>query len=122
MTDLLEKCAVSLTQLRLSAGDKARGYKKSLTVTGVLSLLTLSGFLITNLVFAAATVTPASHGTNISIDTTSAAGGSESYRTLSGPSITENAPGDIAVGTHTITLPAGWEFNTASTVTVVRTV
>ena len=69
---------------------------------------------------AVASVTPASGGTNISIDTTSV-GGSGIYTELSGPSIAESAPGDIATGFHTITLPAGWEFNTRSVVSVVRT-
>jgi len=103
-----------------------RGAKKSPSFTFVTAVLAatflMSGFFVApSAALAAATVTAASGGTNISIDTTSAPGGSGVYKTLSGPSITETAPGDISVGTHVITLPAGWEFNTGSTVTVVRT-
>ncbi len=83
--------------------------------------LIVGGFFAPNFASAAATVTPASGGTDISIDTTSATGGSGDYKTLSGPSITETAPGDIVAGTHTITLPTGWEFNTGSTVNVFST-
>src|SRR3989344_4383685 len=83
--------------------------------------LVAGGFFAPSSALAAATVTPASGGTNISIDKTSALGGSGIYTTLSGPSITETTPGDISVGTHVITLPAGWEFNTGLTVKVVRT-
>src|SRR3990167_3667285 len=97
---------------------------KGIMLVNALALATAlvaGGFFAPNSALAAATVTAASGGTNISIDTTSAPGGSGVYKTLSGPSITETAPGDISVGTHVITLPAGWEFNTGSTVTVVRT-
>lgn len=90
-------------------------------VTLLMTALVAGGFLVASPVLAAANVTSASGGTNISIDTTSAEGGSGTFKTLSGPSIAEAAPGDIAAGTHTITLPAGWEFKTASTVSVVRT-
>src|SRR3989338_5672140 len=104
-----------------------RGAKKSPSFTFVTAVLAatflMSGFFVApSAALAAATVTAASGGTNISIDTTSAPGGSGVYKTLSGPSITETAPGNISVGTHVITLPVGWEFNTGSTVTVVRTV
>src|SRR3989338_6045206 len=98
---------------------------KGIMLVNALALATAlvaGGFFAPNSALAAATVTPASGGTNISIDTTSAPGGSGIYKTLSGPSITETAPGNISVGTHVITLPVGWEFNTGSTVTVVRTV
>lgn len=79
------------------------------------------GFFAPSVALAAVTVTPASGGTNISIDTTSASGGSGTYQILSGPTINETLAGEISVGTHTISLPPGWEFNTSSTVTVVRT-
>src|SRR3990167_2648969 len=98
---------------------------KGIMLVNALALATAlvaGGFFAPNSALAAATVTPASGGTNISIDTTSAPGGSGIYKTLSGPSITETAPGNISVGTHVITLPVGWEFNTGSTVTVVSTV
>ncbi|MBP6888070.1 MAG: hypothetical protein KBC21_00020 [Candidatus Pacebacteria bacterium] len=69
--------------------------------------------------FATAVVTPAAGGTNISIDTTTASGGSATYVTLTGgPVITESAVGDIALGIHTLTLPTGWQFDTTQNVTI----
>ncbi|MFA6170975.1 MAG: Ig-like domain-containing protein [Patescibacteria group bacterium] len=94
-------------------------------VFGLLGAFLIFGTIFAvNYVFAVgdATIAPASNGTNVSIDTTSAPGGSGTWRTLSGPTINETAPGSIEVGTHTFNLPDGWEFNTGSTVTVVRTV
>ena len=83
--------------------------------------LVVSGFFVANFALAATTVNPASGGTDISIDTTShidCSGASCGiFKTLIGPSFaTEN--GDIAIGTHTINLPAGWEFDTSSIITV----
>lgn len=69
----------------------------------------VSGFFVPQSAFAAATVTPATNGTNVSIDTTSA-GGTGIHKPLSGPGINELVAGDISIGIHTITLPAGWEF------------
>ncbi len=94
---------------------------RSIIAVIVASTFLMSGFFAVNNVLAAATVNSASGGTNISIDTTSNAGcaglNCGTYKTLTGPSFgTEN--GDIAIGTHTINLPAGWEFNTSSSITV----
>ena len=69
---------------------------------------------------ADATITPVSDGSNISIDTTSSTGGSGIYQVLDGPGITEGAAGDILEGTHTITLPIGWEFDVNSTITIAK--
>ena len=55
---------------------------------------------------------------NVSIDTTSHAGGSGTWTAISGPVIHEGAAGDIALGDHTLTLPSGWEFNTAQSATL----
>ncbi len=67
-----------------------------------------------------ASVTAATGGTNISLDTTSAGscdyGSCGAWTNLTGPIISENQLGNIFVGTHVLTAPAGWEFNTASTV------
>jgi hypothetical protein len=65
--------------------------------------------------FAAPTgpITPASGASAVSIDTTSAPGGTGAYTSLSGPVITESATGTIALGVHTLTLPSGWEFDTS---------
>lgn len=79
----------------------------------------VSGFFAPQQAFAAATVTPASEGTNISIDTTSG-GGTGIFSDLEGPAITETVAGDIASGTHTITLPSGWEFDTSSNITISK--
>jgi hypothetical protein len=80
------------------------------------------GFFVANFALAAATVTPASGGANVSIDTTSNSNcigtSCGTFRPLNGPTIIETAPGDIAVGVHTITLPLGWEFKTDSLITI----
>lgn len=93
------------------------------TFSAIFALALAGGGLLIapSMALAAATVTPASDGTDISIDTTSAPLGTGVYTELSGPTINEGAAGDISVGTHTITLPVGWEFNTGSTVTVYKT-
>ncbi len=70
---------------------------------------------------AGATATPATGGNNISIDTTSAPGGSGTWTALgsiAGPTITEGAAGQIAAGLHTLTLPEGWEFKTNQSVSI----
>jgi len=68
------------------------------------------------------TVTPIPSGTTgISIDTTSAPGGTGTWTglgTLSGPVITEQSLGQLTVGFHSLVLPSGWEFNTAQNVTI----
>jgi hypothetical protein len=63
------------------------------------------------------TITAATGGESVSIDTTSN-GGTGSWTELTGPVITEGAAGDIATGVHTISLPAGWEFNTGESVII----
>jgi trimeric autotransporter adhesin len=83
----------------------------------IAAALIVGGFFSPSSALAATTVNPASGGANISIDTTSAPGGTATFKTLTGPSFaTEN--GDIDVGTHTISLPTGWEFDVASTITI----
>lgn len=78
-----------------------------------------SGFLnLIPVASAASSITPATGGTNISIDTTSS-GGTAAWAVLAGgPVITESASGEISTGIHTLTLPSGWEFNTAQNVTI----
>src|SRR5947207_2181270 len=58
------------------------------------------------------TVTKATGGSAISADTTGAA-----YNALTGPTIAESAGGTIGTGTIILHSPAGFIFNTASTVT-----
>ncbi len=111
---------ISSLSLSLSRENTLKVFKGTSVFLATIALV-FGGFFAPQQAFAAAIVMPASGGTNISIDTTSASGGSGTYKTLSGPSIIEIAPEDISVGTHTITLPSGWEFNIGSTVTVFRT-
>ncbi|MCX6785614.1 MAG: MBG domain-containing protein [Candidatus Komeilibacteria bacterium] len=104
--------------LSLSLSAYSSAIKVKVFLISLAAILIVSGFFVAvSPAMAAATVNHANDGTGISIDTTSALGGSGAYRTLRGPSFgTEN--GDIAIGTHTITLPAGWEFDTSTTITI----
>jgi len=83
----------------------------------------IGGFFISTPVIAEAvgvSITTASTvGGNISIDKTTATGGSSTFTNISGPTIIENSVGEISVGTHTVSLPAGWEFKTDATVSAV---
>ncbi|MDD2245184.1 MAG: YDG domain-containing protein [Dysgonamonadaceae bacterium] len=63
------------------------------------------------------TITTATGGESISIDTT-ATGGTGAWVSLTGPVIQEGAAGEIAIGSHVLSLPAGWEFNTSQNVTI----
>ncbi len=99
-------------------------YNKKGIFLAVAAILLVSGFFAPNNALAepGVTITPVSGGTGISIDTTSdttcTGANCGVFRTLSGPTIIEGSAGDIAVGTHTITLPAGWEFDTSLTVNI----
>ena len=59
-------------------------------------------------------VTAATGGGAISVDKTTAAGGTGAYTALTGPVITENVVGAIGNGTIILTVPAGFEFNAGS--------
>ena len=59
-------------------------------------------------------VTPASGGTSISADNA----GTTNWTTLTGPVLSENNPGGISTGTLLLTIPSGFQLNTANTVTV----
>ena len=97
----------------------ARGAIKGSIFSVFLVAALVSGFFIAALpALAAVTVTPATGGTGISIDKTLAPGGTATWITLAGPVIAESAVGNIAAGVHTLTLPAGWEFNTTQNVTI----
>ena len=85
----------------------------------LLSLAIITGgVFIYNSITAVGSIVPAPGGTNISLDTSSAPGGSGAYASLGGISIPEAAPGEIKLGIYTFNLPAGWEFDTLSPVTV----
>jgi len=93
--------------------------KKSVILTAI---LIVSGFFVASFALAAegVAISPATGGENVSIDTTFP-GGTGDYTTLDSFSITESVPGQITQGVHTISLPSGWEFNMASTITIFRT-
>lgn len=67
---------------------------------------------------ASANVTAATGGGAISMETTSAAGGTGAWTGLSGPVVTENADGDVGTGTVVLTAPTGFAFRTGVNVTV----
>ena len=78
---------------------------------GLLTVLMISGvFVFKAWANPDVSVTAATGGTGISIDTTSASGGSHTGTTLGNIIITEGAVGDIGLGSHTFTVPAGWNF------------
>lgn len=86
-------------------------------VSRVITLLIVAAaFLCSNAI--AGTMIAATGGSAISADTTSAAGGTGAWTTLAGPTYQEAVKADLSVGTVILTAPAGFEFNTAATVTV----
>jgi len=98
-----------------------KNIKSKLLTLGLLAAMavfTVSGIII-NRAFASlgASITPATGGTNISVDTAATAS-NPSWTTITGLKITETSVGDIETGIHTLTLPTGWEFNTSQTVTI----
>lgn len=78
----------------------------------------LAGLLI-YLVWAG-TVTQATGGTTISADT-ARIGGTGAWTTITGPTYQETANNDLTAGSVVLTLPAGFEFNTAAAVLVILT-
>jgi len=82
----------------------------------VISLIILTVLLFTNAV--AGTMTTVTGGSAISADTTSAAGGSGAWTSLTGPEYEEVAVADLGMGTVILTAPVGFEFNPASTVSI----
>lgn len=87
------------------------------SVFSIAALFAVFFLAFPDLVSAAVTVTPATGGSAISADT---AGGT--YTALTGPTATEGASRDIpASGTFILNAPAGFAFNTSSTVTATIT-
>ena len=67
------------------------------------------------LAIAPATVTPATGGSAISLDTSSTSPGTNTYTTtLTGPVITEATAGTFSTGTIVLAAPTGFEFSTGS--------
>jgi hypothetical protein len=80
-------------------------------ILGVVLPLALLGSLIPIAsVSAAVSVNAATGGSSISADT-NGAGGTGVYTTLIGPSIVEDAAGQVAIGSVILTAPAGFQFN-----------
>ncbi|KTB47423.1 hypothetical protein DEALK_02680, partial [Dehalogenimonas alkenigignens] len=93
---------------------------KRILVAAPIALVAMAMLSLPMSAVSGVSITPAT-ATTVSIDTTSAAGGTSTWTalgTISGPIITENAVGGIATGLHVLTLPAGWEFNIGQNVTI----
>jgi hypothetical protein len=91
------------------------------TLAGVSIISIIFTQLLTGITYATGgvSVTPAANGTNVLIDTTTASGGTSTFTALTGgPIITETTLGSITTGIKTLSLPAGWEFNTSQNVTI----
>ena len=89
--------------------------------TRIAALATAAGLLIglfpmagSALAAVPPAVTPATGGGAISLDTTSAGGGTGQYTTLTGPVISENGTAVFGTGTIVLSAPAGFEFSTSS--------
>ena len=93
--------------------------KKRLFTLAILVLALVAVPMLTVRAAPDVTITPATGGTGVSIDTTSVSPGSGVFTSLTGPAIAENLPGDIGNGLHRLVLPGGWAFDTSSTVTIV---
>jgi len=89
----------------------------SLLLLAVLFAISAS-FSYGNYVFAAATVAPASGGSSISLDNSSAAQGGGSYNTINPITINESAIGEIKLGSHNFNLPSQWELDQNSPITI----
>ncbi len=76
----------------------------------LLASLMLAG-LLPGAVLAAVTATPATGGTAISADTALASPGNGTYTSLTGPSVSEGAAGELVAGTIVLDLPSGFDFN-----------
>ncbi|PIR04713.1 MAG: hypothetical protein COV57_03040, partial [Candidatus Liptonbacteria bacterium CG11_big_fil_rev_8_21_14_0_20_35_14] len=77
----------------------------------------IGGFFIYQ-AMAVQSITTATGGGAVSIDTTSASGGSGTYTDLGTISILEQAIGEIGLGLHTFTVPSGWQIDPGSVITV----
>jgi hypothetical protein len=85
-----------------------RSHRRLLGV--VLPLALLGSLIPIASVSAAVGVTAATGGSSISADT-NGAGGTGVYTTLLGPSIVEDAAGQVVVGSVILTAPTGFQFN-----------
>ncbi|MCR4280040.1 MAG: YDG domain-containing protein, partial [Candidatus Komeilibacteria bacterium] len=95
---------------------------KSVIAVIVAATFLMSGFFVPNMVLAVGegvNISVATGGEAVSIDTSSASSTS-AYTTLDPINISETILGQITVGTHTISLPNGWEFNTSAHITAIK--
>ncbi|PIR91945.1 hypothetical protein COU01_04410 [Candidatus Falkowbacteria bacterium CG10_big_fil_rev_8_21_14_0_10_44_15] len=111
----LSKKISNLMQKILS--NLAKKTNISLLLLAVLFAISAS-FSYGNYVFAAATVAPASGGSSISLDNSSAAQGGGSYNTINPITINESAIGEIKLGSHNFNLPSQWELDQNSPITI----
>ena len=98
------------------------GFKKTLGTVSIV-IFSIISLLVPSVASAdgpGVSVTPATGGTGISIDTTSL-GGTNISTSITGPTIEETAIGQIGMGDHVIVLPAGWEFDIFQNVSVALT-
>lgn len=108
----------NLLNARTRSGTPRIGFLRGLTSGQRLVVALLLGAAAAgtgafiNAAGASANVTPATGGVNISMDKTSATGGSGTWTSLTGPVVTEKADADISVGTVTLRAPNGFEFRT----------
>lgn len=63
-------------------------------------------------------ISTATNGTNISIMNTTIAPGSGTWTTLSTITVSETVAGQIQTGTYTVSLPAGWQFDTSQNILI----
>jgi len=96
---------------------------KSISYLVVVSVMVIGNLsLAPNIVLAdsaSVNISVATGGDAVSIDTSSASS-SSAYTTLDPINISETDPNQIAVGTHVVSLPTGWEFNTSAHITAFK--
>ncbi|MEK7068026.1 MAG: hypothetical protein AAB956_03450 [Patescibacteria group bacterium] len=86
----------------------------------ILAVLTAvsASFTYGNYTLASVSITPAGGGANISLDTSAMSASGGSFTALSPLTINEGTAGEILPNTYIFTLPAGWEFDNNSPITM----
>ena len=92
--------------------------KKTANFIAIIALMVTLVVSMSNIALANpdVTITVGAGATSVSIDTSSLSAGT--YTQITGLKITEGAMGDTAVGTHTFSLPTGWEFDTSKNISI----
>jgi hypothetical protein len=100
----------------------ANNFKK-VFIIGLTAVFIMSGFFVFSSLALAdpgVTISSATGGSSVSIDTSSAVSGPAHFTPLTPINISEaGAVGQISAGTHIFTLPSGWEFNTSAHITAI---